>query len=131
MANASLSWMLEIVRFLTPVMLHIFNRCILLKIGVLLTTRPMGGYLLGELMLVYTLLEKENTEELHLFEGEMLNTNPETCNVPAKSICRKMNKSESSDTKFACQDEVAARKACASRGRIVCGTCVSHLYTDY
>lgn len=77
--------------------------------------------------LVYSLKRKKNTEELHLFEGVM--TSVDTCSVGHKSICEGMLNSESDKIIFACQDENYARVKCATFGRDVCGTCVSHLYT--
>jgi hypothetical protein len=83
-------------------------------------------------MPVYTLYKKNNTGEMHLFKGEITDPPPKlACSVSEKSICKKMDRSEKASTEFACQDEDAARKACANKGRIVCGTCVSHLYADY
>lgn len=88
-------------------------------------------------MKVYTLLKNGDSDEYHLFEGELNeNVDPKTCTVPLKSICKKMDKGERSkglDGKvtvppFACQDEAAARVNCAQRGRSVCGVCVSSLY---
>ncbi len=80
-------------------------------------------------MTVYTLKKKKDTEEFHLFEGEM--TGPNTCNTGSKSICKKMDRSESESIKFGCWDEKKARTGCADAGRAACGTCVSHLYTTY
>lgn len=88
-------------------------------------------------MVVYTLLRKGDTDECHLFEGDLNDrVTPKTCSVSLKSICKKMDKGERTkgiDGKvtappFACQDEDAARKQCATRGRSVCGICVSSLY---
>lgn len=78
---------------------------------------------------VYTLREKENTDELHLFEGEM---KPDGgCTANRESVCTEMSYNEGSRNKFACKDEHDARKMCAEIGRAVCGTCVSHLYATY
>lgn len=79
-------------------------------------------------MKAYTLKIKENTNEYHLFEGEM-STN--SCTSKNQSICEKMKKNESSGNVFQCKDENEARTRCAKLGREVCGTCVSHLYTTY
>ncbi len=75
----------------------------------------------------YTLKQKEETDELHLFKGEM--TPPNGCNSISFSICEKMKKSESEGNVFTCYDEERARLSCAEIGRAVCGTCVSHLYS--
>lgn len=77
----------------------------------------------------YTLKQKKETEELHLFEGEF--TEPGKCNSGATSICEKMAKADSSGNIFACKNENDARTQCAQIGRKVCGVCVSHLYATY
>lgn len=80
-------------------------------------------------MKAYTLKKNGDTEELHLFEGEM--TGEKSCTSGSTSICQKMLKNESSGNIFACVDEESARLKCAGAGRKVCGICVSHLYTTY
>lgn len=76
----------------------------------------------------YTLKKKIDTEELHLFKGEM--TLPTGCNSSYSSICKKMDKSEAEKVNvFTCHDENTARIEAAKIGRKVCGTCVSHLYS--
>lgn len=79
---------------------------------------------------VYTLKKRKDTEELHLFEGEML-TDRKNCSSNKLSVCEKMNKTESAGNIFTCYDENAARIKCAETGRSVCGICVSHLYATY
>lgn len=79
--------------------------------------------------IVYTLKKKKDTEELHLFEAAMNLDN--SCSPEYNSICKKMNKNESSANIFTCQTENNARIECAKIGRLVCGTCVSHLYETY
>lgn len=76
----------------------------------------------------YTLKKKKETGELHLFKGKMTDNG---CTSNQKSICQKMDKSESSGNKFQCCKEDKARAKCAEIGREVCGICVSHLYTTY
>lgn len=78
--------------------------------------------------IVYTLKQKKDTKELHLFEAT---PSKDGCIPKTKSICNKMSKNESSGNIFACQSEVIARTECAEIGRDVCGTCVSHLYATY
>lgn len=78
---------------------------------------------------VYTLKKNEDTDELHLFEGKM--TGEGKCSAGPKSICTKVNRSDCSNTIFACKNEDYARSRCADHGREVCGTCVSHLYASY
>jgi hypothetical protein len=82
-------------------------------------------------MAVYTLKKKGTTEEHHLFEGTLTSTSPRKCESPQKSVCKEMTFSESTGNVFACEDEAEARAKCAAKGRSVCGTCVSHLYTTY
>lgn len=84
---------------------------------------------------VYTLLEKGDSEEFHVFEGEWTDKQNGRCSIPRLSICQKMASSERKkanginvEPNFACQDEDSARKSCARKGRSVCGICVSHLY---
>jgi len=79
-------------------------------------------------MKAYTLKKKVDTDELHLFEGDMTE---ESCTSGVKSVCEKMASSESSGNEFQCATEGKAREKCAQAGRKVCGTCVSHLYTTY
>jgi hypothetical protein len=79
-------------------------------------------------MKAYTLKEKKDTNEYHLFEGDFT---PDGCTSSNLSICEKMKKSESEKNIFACKDEKVARIKCAEQGRKVCGVCVSHLYTTY
>jgi len=78
---------------------------------------------------VYTLKKKPDSEEYHLFEGEMTSLNQ--CSVNNLSICEKMKRMENIDNRFACQNEDAARTECARIGRNVCGVCVSHLYETF
>jgi len=80
-------------------------------------------------MSVYSLKKMGDTEELHLFEGEMVGL--KSCKTGQKSICGKMDKADNSETMFACVEEGEARERCAEAGRRVCGTCVSRLYATY
>lgn len=79
-------------------------------------------------MKAYTLKKKANTDELHLFEGDFIQP---PCTSYPKSICKKMQKSDSEKNIFTCLDEEKARESCSRIGRQVCGTCVSHLYESY
>ena len=83
---------------------------------------------MGVQMKAYTLKKNGDTDEFHLFEGNM---NDDGCTSAAMSICKKMSKSESKGNIFACKNEKDARIKCAETGRKVCGVCVSHLYTTY
>ncbi|EEY5915255.1 hypothetical protein QTU87_000945 [Escherichia coli] len=83
-------------------------------------------------MKAYTLKENKDSGELHLFEGDMYPKDSEyKCNSKAKSICKKMDKSDSKENRFTCTTEQEAREKIAKIGRKVCGTCVSHLYESY
>jgi hypothetical protein len=77
---------------------------------------------------VYILRERKETSELHLFLANPTEENE--CRSQQKSICGRMNIEEESRTIFACQPEDRARIQCAKIGRIICTTCVSHLYAD-
>ena len=78
---------------------------------------------------LFTLLEKNNTNEFHLFESQKDIQNQCIPNG-VKSICGKMTLREKKSTKFTCHDEDKARVRCAIIGKDVCGTCVSHLYSN-
>ena len=78
---------------------------------------------------VYTLKERKDSGELHLFEGEM--ENDDQCTSNAWSLCSSMDKTESNGNKFACLTEDEARKECAEIGRDVCGNCIKTLYATY
>lgn len=75
----------------------------------------------------YTLKKNGDTEEFHLFEGDMKEGG---CTSGTKSICKKMDHANGGNV-FACKTEVEARIKSAESGRKVCGVCVSHLYTTY
>ncbi|MDP1978290.1 hypothetical protein [Undibacterium sp.] len=79
-------------------------------------------------MKAYTLKKDGDTDELHLFEGDMKDKG---CTSAPKSICKKMDRGENAANIFACYDENKARIECAVMGRAVCGVCVSHLYESY
>lgn len=80
-------------------------------------------------MTVYSLKERKESAELHLFEART--TEPGKCVPAIKSICKKMSLSETAHNVFLCYDEDSARNGCASAGRKVCGVCVSSLYASY
>ncbi|QGY47848.1 hypothetical protein GM418_30590 [Maribellus comscasis] len=79
--------------------------------------------------IVYTLKRKGDTDELHLFRAKPTEDNK--CIPEKESICKKMDKSESTENIFTCYSEEDARIKCAKIGRQVCGTCISHLYETY
>ncbi|REJ81322.1 MAG: hypothetical protein DWQ44_09720 [Bacteroidetes bacterium] len=78
---------------------------------------------------LYSLKQKEDTEELHLFVSKRTLTNK--CDSASLSICEKMSKSENAGNLFECYSETQARTSCASIGRSVCRRCISHLYQTY
>lgn len=75
---------------------------------------------------LYTLMEKKDTGEFHLFVSHK-NDKMECIPGPA-SVCDGMKQGERGVVKFACKEEDEARLACATVGKMVCGSCVSHLY---
>lgn len=78
---------------------------------------------------VFTARKKNDTDEIHLFEGTM---QPDgKCHTGARSVCERMARGEGVDMPFQCKDDTVARMECAKLGRAVCGTCVSTLYTTY
>jgi hypothetical protein len=79
--------------------------------------------------ILYTLKRRKDTEEYHLFESTLTVDNK--CAPKPKSLCNKMDKNESDLTLILCKSENEARLFCATKGRSVCGTCVSHLYETY
>ncbi|CAM1371436.1 conserved hypothetical protein [Tenacibaculum litoreum] len=79
---------------------------------------------------LFTLLEKNNTKELHLFRSKR-NSSGDCYAEEEESICKKMHLEERKSVKFSCLDKYNARKECAEIGEEVCGTCVSALYSKY
>lgn len=82
-------------------------------------------------MKAYTLKQKKDTEEYHLFEGDLLGFKKCNTNLVNVSICKMMNISENVGNVFTCEDENKARITIAKIGKQVCGVCTSHLYTTY
>ena len=76
----------------------------------------------------YTLKERKDTDEYHLF---ICTNRNKKCYPAPQSVCQEMHNSESIRNIFVCKDEDEARIKCAEIGRQVCGTCVSHLYETY
>lgn len=79
-------------------------------------------------MLLYSLIKRKNSEELHLFISRIPS---DGCIAEDKSICKKMNFGEKAGVVFSCRDENEIRKKAAELGRRVCGTCISKLYNTY
>lgn len=79
--------------------------------------------------IAYSLLEIESTGEIHIYEGKFT---PDRCDAKDFPICNKISRRDNKvKTIKTCLNEEEARKKAASIGRIVCGTCVSHLYESY
>ena len=76
---------------------------------------------------LYTLLEQNDTQELHLFNSWKDENG--TCKVESNSLCNGMHFSEKADTPlFVCEDEENTRILCATRGRALCEKCIAQLY---
>jgi len=82
-------------------------------------------------MKAYTLKKKEETEEYHLFEGNLLSIKKCDTNLVKESICKMMSIDENGGIIFTCEDEDQARLKIAEIGKQVCGVCTSHLYANY
>lgn len=80
-------------------------------------------------MKAYTLKKRKDTEEYHLFEGNF--TIQPNCITKQRSICKKMNKTESERDVFNCYKEQHARIQIAEIGRQVCSICISTLYSTF
>lgn len=79
--------------------------------------------------IAYSFFKFNDTDETHIFEGKFT---PEGCNHKFISICKKIDRRIEDTTNIkSCLDEDQARQKAANLGRIVCGVCVSHLYTTY
>lgn len=82
-------------------------------------------------MKAYTLKKKEETEEYHLFEGNLLGIKKCDTNLVKESICKMISIDENGGNIFTCEDEDQARLKIAEIGKQVCGVCTSHLYANY
>lgn len=74
----------------------------------------------------FTAMRKKDSGETHLFR---VNFAAGTWTSQSTSVCRKMSASERDTVPFTSLDEDEARGRCAAIGKMVCGTCVSTLYT--
>lgn len=79
-------------------------------------------------MITYSIRKRNESEEHHIFEGRQTSRDPIKCESQSESICRKSKFSETNWIKLSCLSENQARMKAATLGRVVCGTCVSHLY---
>lgn len=82
-------------------------------------------------MLAYTLKKRKDTEEYHLFEGNLLYIKKCDTNLVKESICKMMGIDENDGNIFTCEDEDQARLRIAKIGKQVCGVYTSHLYANY
>lgn len=82
-------------------------------------------------MKAYTLKKKNDTEEYHLFEGDLLGPKKCNTNLVKTSICKMMDIDENDGNIFTCEVEDQARLRIAEIGKQVCGVCTSHLYATY
>ncbi len=80
------------------------------------------------MIVAYTLKKKKGSGEYHLFEGRMTE---EGCTSKETSLCGHMERSQSDENIFACEEENSARKKCAKIGKNVCSICIGKLYTTY
>lgn len=78
----------------------------------------------------YSFEIRRNSEEIHIFEGTY-SVAKITYKPSLTSICGKKVTRLSDQIKDAhCLNESEARYKAAFLGRVVCGTCVSHLYKN-
>lgn len=82
-------------------------------------------------MKAYTLKKRGDTEEYHLFEGNLLGVKKCDTNLVKESICKMMSIDQNDGNIFTCEDEDQARFRIAEIGKQVCGVCTSHLYANY
>lgn len=80
-------------------------------------------------MKAYTLKKRKDTEEYHLFEGNF--TIQPYCITKQRSICKKMNKTESERDIFKCYTENQAQIHIAKIRQQVCVSCISHLNAKF
>lgn len=79
-------------------------------------------------MITYSIRKRKDSDEHHIFEGRQTSREPLECKSQPESICRKSRFSETKWIRFSCLSEEQVRMKAATLGRVVCGTCVSHLY---
>lgn len=81
---------------------------------------------------IYSFAKRNETEEIHIFQGQTKPAPAKDCTANQNSICRKASRSNTAWVASAgCLSEQVARQKAAELGRKVCGTCVSHLYETY
>jgi hypothetical protein len=82
-------------------------------------------------VIAYTLKKRKDSEEYHLFEGNLLGIKKCDTNLVKESICKMMSIDENDGNIFTCEYEDQARIKIAKIGEQVCGVCTSHLYANY
>jgi len=81
---------------------------------------------------LYTLIKRKDTEELHLFNSDIQESDNKCYRLEEHSMCRAMQRNEGEKNAiFACKDEIETRTESAKIGRAVCGNCIAQLYTTY
>lgn len=76
----------------------------------------------------YTLKRKKGGNEMHLFKGRMTE---EGCTSEQISVCGLMDKADSAENIFSCEEEKSARKKIAKQGHDVCSDCAATMYRKY
>lgn len=79
-------------------------------------------------MITYSIRKRKENDEHHIFEGKLTQTDPRKCSNKDDSICKKVEHKDTVNVSASCLGEARARLTAAQLGRLVCGTCVSHLY---
>lgn len=85
-------------------------------------------------MAVYSLKKFANLEHLHLFEGEITQTEPTIqCTSGSQSCCGSISKSEQEfeDNEFVCEPERSTLIKCLSTKSSICAACESHVFKKY
>jgi hypothetical protein len=75
----------------------------------------------------YSLIEKRNTNELHIFEQTKIK---KFYTISEKSIC-KSSSDNNGQKKFNRKNDDETRELCVEYGRQVCGRCISNLYGNF
>lgn len=78
---------------------------------------------------VYTIKERKDSGEFHLFDGLM--QNKDYCSVSSWSLCSSVEENETVSEGIGCLTEDQARIEAAKIGRAVCGNCIKTLYATY
>ncbi len=81
-------------------------------------------------------ITKKDTEQYHIFqtkkEEDCPNQDSPKLTFKKESLCNKIKLKKTKSKKgLKCLSEQEIRKECADLGRVVCGTCISHMYGDF